>query len=329
MTKYSVEEVREQAAKELRGGVYAKTWDMLNHLAERIEADERAVTEDIARKAYAALETEGDPIECMRKALLAVWPNPPAQAAQVKTPTEGHCIRVLSCDGEWEGEALWECGEGRYVTRVPVQPTAEPVAQGEEWAELRIGAPAWPGQREGKAPPEGWVHVSVNNLADLATHSPDAADSGRVGDDKKFPMTEQQVRQWLDACNHEPARQVLRDYLQLRAALAAQGEGDAAVAGYVDPEQLADMQRNGGGVSIGTFSERYGRTVPVYLHPAPAPAPPASPAGVPDGMVLVSREQLESIAKTIDDDGDEPEVAEELYAMLATAPSAPEGGEVV
>jgi hypothetical protein len=31
-----------------------------------------------------------------------------------------------------------------------------------------------------------------------------------------FPMTEQQVRQWIDACNSESARQVLRDYLRLR-----------------------------------------------------------------------------------------------------------------
>lgn len=37
-------------------------------------------------------------------------------------------------------------------------------------------------------------------------------------------MTEAEVRQWIDACNHEPARQVLRDYLALRAQQPAQGE---------------------------------------------------------------------------------------------------------
>lgn len=75
----------------------------------------------------------------------------------------------------------------------------------------------------------------------------------------------------------------------IEAALAAQGEGEATLAGYVDPEQVADMQRNGGGVSIGTFSERYGRTVPVYwCHAKPAPprwvlealaAAPSTPEG--------------------------------------------------
>jgi len=34
-------------------------------------------------------------------------------------------------------------------------------------------------------------------------------------------MTEREVRQWIDACNHEPARQVLRDYLALRARSSA------------------------------------------------------------------------------------------------------------
>lgn len=53
------------------------------------------------------------------------------QPAQAAMPEEGHCVRVLSCDGEWEGEALWEVGEGCYVTRVPVHTTVEPVAQGE------------------------------------------------------------------------------------------------------------------------------------------------------------------------------------------------------
>ena len=32
----------------------------------------------------------------------------------------------------------------------------------------------------------------------------------------KFPMTYTQVYQWIDACNSESARQVLRDYLRLR-----------------------------------------------------------------------------------------------------------------
>ena len=46
-------------------------------------------------------------------------------------------------------------------------------------------------------------------------------------------------------------------------------DGAAELAGYVDPEQVADMQKNGGGVSIVSFSERYGRTHPVYYLRAP------------------------------------------------------------
>ena len=38
------------------------------------------------------------------------------------------------------------------------------------------------------------------------------------GGEVVWPMTEAEVRQWISACNHEPARQVLRDYLQFRTA---------------------------------------------------------------------------------------------------------------
>lgn len=31
------------------------------------------------------------------------------------------------------------------------------------------------------------------------------------------PMTVQQIEQWIEACNHEPARAVLREYLQMKA----------------------------------------------------------------------------------------------------------------
>lgn len=60
--------------------------------------------------------------------------------------------------------------------------------------------------------------------------------------------------------------------LMLRQAAQMMREREALkltddVAGYVDPEQIADMKRNGGAVMIGTHSERYGRTVPVYFQP--------------------------------------------------------------
>lgn len=49
---------------------------------------------------------------------------------------------------------------------------------------------------------------------DEASHEAPAEGAGEA-------MTEREVRQWIDACNHEPARQVLRDYLALRARSSA------------------------------------------------------------------------------------------------------------
>ena len=45
------------------------------------------------------------------------------------------------------------------------------------------------------------------------------------------PMTDAEVHKWIDACNHEPARQVLRDYLRLRTALPSGGEVVGRVSG--------------------------------------------------------------------------------------------------
>lgn len=41
----------------------------------------------------------------------------------------------------------------------------------------------------------------------------------------KPPMTKQEIEQWIDACNHEPAREVLRDYLKLAALSPPAVEG--------------------------------------------------------------------------------------------------------
>jgi hypothetical protein len=56
----------------------------------------------------------------MRAALTAVWHNRPAQE-----PSEGHSVRVLSQDGDWEGEARWEYQESAYVTQEAVRPAKE------------------------------------------------------------------------------------------------------------------------------------------------------------------------------------------------------------
>ncbi|MGN6063800.1 hypothetical protein [Brevundimonas diminuta] len=51
---------------------------------------------------------------------------------------------------------------------------------------------------------------AAREIEALATREEAPAEAGEA-------MTEAEVRQWIDACNHEPARQVLRDYLALRA----------------------------------------------------------------------------------------------------------------
>lgn len=60
-----------------------------------------------------------------------------------------------------------------------------------------------------------YVHHLATRLANIV-ESP--AEAQVVGGGQ--PMTDAEVRQWIGACNHEPARQVLRDYLQLRALSA-------------------------------------------------------------------------------------------------------------
>jgi len=111
-------------------------------LLEQIEQAKAGVTVEIVELAIvkmSAWATENAaPLVChgsVRSALQSIahlLPNPPAQAVQVDVePAEGRCIRVLSCDGEWDVEARWEHGEGAYVTQKPMRPAAEPVAQGE------------------------------------------------------------------------------------------------------------------------------------------------------------------------------------------------------
>ncbi len=47
------------------------------------------------------------------------------------------------------------------MTVHPAPNAAPPMAPSSLTHTLKIGAPAWPGQLEGKAPPEGWVQLSV------------------------------------------------------------------------------------------------------------------------------------------------------------------------
>ncbi|CCM66756.1 hypothetical protein [Sinorhizobium meliloti] len=60
----------------------------------------------------------------------------------------------------------------------------------------------------------------------------------------KFDMTEAQILQWIDACNHEPAKASLRHYLTLRrarAALSTPADTDAAQSGGGSRDALIDQ----------------------------------------------------------------------------------------
>lgn len=115
--KYTAEEVRKSADwlyqwERKAGARNARA--MLTAYAERIEADEVAVTDLVVDKiCNAALGHDNYGYETqdqVRTALLSVWPKPPAQAAQV----DAFADRLR-----------------QSIMRDTFQPTADPVAQGE------------------------------------------------------------------------------------------------------------------------------------------------------------------------------------------------------
>jgi hypothetical protein len=247
--KYTTGEVRAIARRlhddiTVRDGDTLTASDMLTAYAERIEADEGAVTDDIARKAYAALETEGDQIACMRKALLAVWPSVPAQAAQVDS-------------------ANWFAGKYPTTTE-PAQPTDSG----------RVIA---------------WMHEQASTM-----HTDNFDCDG--------PKQNHQLAYAID------------DAADRLAALTAQVQGEAQPYGYVyqapedDPvfEYAADR-----------WSERLR-----YSDHVETPVYAASPAGVPDGLVLVPVEPTEAMQTAHHIYGD---TSDWWSAVIAAAPSAPEG----
>lgn len=97
-------------------------------------------------------------------------------------------------------------------------------------------------------------------------------------------MTDAQIRLWIDACNHEPSRQVLRDFIRLRGEAAPEGQ---AVAEYqIKPKGGGLWQR----VSEHAFNN-YGHEMPGFpehewdrrkLYTGPQPAAPAPVAGDAD-----------------------------------------------
>lgn len=101
------------------------------------------------------------------------------------------------------------------------------------------------------------MRLAGNRCADyepLATREEAPAEAGE-------PMTDAEVRQWIEACNHEPARQVLREYLALRAQPQARE----------DAQPVAEIVLFGGDLKEVAWAK--GKMPPVgaklYTHPAP------------------------------------------------------------
>jgi hypothetical protein len=135
--KYTAEEVRAQAEKELRNGLYAATWDMLKayaDLLERIKADDGAVPIGYTRVdcIEALKEQDFAPMIRLRQRgdyTVPLYLRPPAQAAQVDEYAAG-----------WRQAARWaerndllaDIGSPAYERDkafVLQKPTAKPGAQ--------------------------------------------------------------------------------------------------------------------------------------------------------------------------------------------------------
>lgn len=104
----------------------------------------------------------------------------------------------------------------------------------------------------------------------------------------------------------EAERDALKTQLEeLTATRAHRLDGEAMPLGYVDPDQVKDIER--GAIMMGCYSERYGRTVPVYTHP---PQPVAGDAVERAAKVLVNVFQCGSWEQ-------EDEATREGYRMTA------------
>jgi dynactin complex subunit len=59
------------------------------------------------------------------------------------------------------------------------------------------------------------------------------------------PMTDEQLQQWIEACNHGPARQVLRQYLTQASAISSLMEENERLKANVDAlEHQWSMERD-------------------------------------------------------------------------------------
>lgn len=69
---------------------------------------------------------------------------------------------------------------------------------------------------------KGSYPATHEHCVDVATACLTAALAAMPGPAVKVkPQTDEEVQQWIEACNHEPARDTLRHYLELRRILSA------------------------------------------------------------------------------------------------------------
>ena len=71
----------------------------------------------------------------------------------------------------------------------------------------------------------------------LASLSPAATPVSEAGGEPA--MTDAQIKQWIEACNHEPARETLRHYLRLRALAKPAGVSLEAVVAAIESQMPA------------------------------------------------------------------------------------------
>ncbi len=114
------------------------------------------------------------------------------------------------------------------------------------------------------------------------------------GPDTDYPMSDRQIEQWISACNHEPAREVLREYLRLRRTPATEPAA-AGEAGLVDAVLLEDMSDG--------HHPKYGKGLftthncvrQLYLHlPAAPPLPAPEPSSTNTRELKVAREFMQA-----------------------------------
>ena len=114
-----------------------------------------------------------------------------------------------------------------------------------------------------------WEIAKFDRLAELTQWGP-APEKHVV----PFAMSEAEIRQWIEACNHEPARATLRHYLALRVA----GEAEHAKPPCLQAEPLSDepplTMRTASGVSLASPAapSQHLRGDPVDLKPIPIEA---------------------------------------------------------